>query len=140
NILLGPFGETLVVDWGLAKSLGTAAGAADPLLPSAARAAGLTVMGSAVGTPAYMSPEQAAGRLDRLSAATDIYGLGATLYCLLTGRPPFPAGDAGAILARVQTGNFPRPRQLEPDLAAPLEAVCLKAMALQPGERYATPT
>ena len=91
NIMLGQYGETLVVDWGLAKAVGRPeAGATDGGAAAAARrrpaASAETLPGAAVGTPAYMSPEQAAGRLDRLGPASDVYSLGATLYCLLTGR------------------------------------------------------
>ena len=92
--------------------------------------------GSALGTPAYMSPEQAVGDLDRLGPRSDVYSLGATLYCLLTGKPPFEGDDVGEILRKVQRGDFVPPRQLEPSLDAALEAVCLKAMANQPGDRY----
>ena len=83
-----------------------------------------------------MSPEQACGDLDRLGPRSDVYSLGATLYCLLTGKPPFEGEDVGEILRKVQRGDFAPPRQLEPSLDAALEAVCLKAMANQPGDRY----
>src|SRR5262249_13530751 len=97
NIVVGKHGETLVVDWGLA----TAAGRTEPgsdqgertLVPSSASGWAETLPGGALGTPAYMSPEQAEGRLDRLGPHSDVYSLGATLYCLLTGKPPF-AGEA----------------------------------------------
>jgi WD40 repeat protein len=83
-----------------------------------------------------MSPEQAAGRLDQLGPASDTYSLGATLYCLLTGKTPFPEKDVGAVLARVQKGDFEPPRQVNASVPAALEAVCLKAMALKAQERY----
>ncbi len=92
--------------------------------------------GSALGTPAYMSPEQAVGDLDRLGPRSDVYSLGATLYCLLTGKPPFEGEDVGEVLRKVQRGEFVPPRQRESSLDAALEAVCLKAMANQPGDRY----
>ena len=85
--------------------------------------------GNALGTPAYMSPEQARGDLDRLGPRSDVYSLGATLYCLLTGRPPFEGDDVGEVLRKVQRGDFPAPRQLDPSIDQALEAVCLKAMA-----------
>jgi serine/threonine protein kinase/formylglycine-generating enzyme required for sulfatase activity len=140
NVMLGKFGETLVVDWGLAKVLDGAGAAAieGPLVPKRGGDAAMTQAGAAMGTPAYMSPEQAAGRLDQLGPASDVYSLGATLYCLLTGQPPFAGGDVGAVLARVQRGDFPRPRQLNRRVPAVLEAVCLKAMANKPQDRYAT--
>ena len=85
-----------------------------------------------------MSPEQARGELDRLGPRSDVYSLGATLYCLLTGRPPFEGDDIGEVLRKVQRGDFARPRQLDPSIDTALEAVCLKAMATQPEDRYAT--
>ena len=93
-------------------------------------------MGAAVGTPAFMSPEQAAGQLDRLGPTSDVYSLGATLYMLLTSRAPQTANDLGEVLMRVQRGLFPKPRELQPAAPRPLEAVCLKAMALDPADRY----
>jgi serine/threonine-protein kinase len=138
NIIVGKHGETLVVDWGLAK----ATGRSDPgagertLLPSSASGSAETLPGSALGTPAYMSPEQAAGDLDRLGPRSDVYSLGATLYCLLTGKPPQDGDDVGELLRRVHRGDFPRPRQLDSSIDPALEAVCLKAMATNPDERY----
>jgi hypothetical protein len=86
-----------------------------------------------------MSPEQAAGRLDLLGPASDIYGLGATLYHLIVGRPPISGTTLGDVLAKIQSGEFPRPRALVPWLDRALEAICLKAMALKPEARYVTP-
>ena len=99
----------------------------------------MTRAGTRLGTPQYMSPEQAAGRLDRTGPASDVYGLGATLYHLLTGRPPFGGQDVESMLEDVQRGDFPPPRQVEPSVPRALEAVCLKAMAVRPEDRYATP-
>ena len=73
-----------------------------------------TLPGSALGTPAYMSPEQASGDLDRLGPRSDVYSLGATLYCLLTGQPPFEGDDIGEILRRCRRGDFRAPRQVDP--------------------------
>src|SRR5262249_2546592 len=94
NVMLGPFGETLLVDWGLARVVGRApsagAGASTEatLQPASASSQTETVVGTALGTPAYMSPEQAAGRWDVVDQRSDVYGLGALLYTILTGRPP----------------------------------------------------
>ncbi|MCC6494041.1 MAG: protein kinase [Pirellulales bacterium] len=148
NIMLGQYGETLVVDWGLAKPIGrgdspgqgggaTALVSSEPTLrPQSGSGSAPTQMGSAIGTPAYMSPEQAAGRLDRLGPASDVYSLGATLYVLLAGQPPQQDDDLGIVLARVQRGEFQPPRAVKPVVPRALEAICLKAMALAPGERY----
>jgi serine/threonine-protein kinase len=141
--MLGPYGETLVVDWGLAKPIqrvdsGTGLGE-KTLRPLSASDSAPTVAGTAVGTPAYMSPEQAEGRLDLLGPASDVYSLGATLYCLLTGQPPFTDPDVGRILDKVTRGEFPRPRQVRPEVPPGLEAVCLKAMSLKPEARYPSP-
>ena len=142
NVMLGKYGETLLVDWGLAKLIGRDetnrdSGEMTLHLPSSG-GSNATLYGSAVGTPAYMSPEQAAGKLDELRPASDVYSLGATLYCLLTGQAPF-AKRQGNILKLVQAGDFTPPRQVQPDIAPALEAICLKAMALLPDKRYASP-
>ena len=85
-----------------------------------------------------MSPEQACGDLERLCPRSDVYSLGATLYCLLSGRPPFEGNDIGDVLGKVQRGDFPRLRQVDPSLDQALESVCMKAMATQLEERYAS--
>jgi serine/threonine-protein kinase len=143
NVMLGPYGETLVVDWGLAKVIGksgeppaSATGGLEPTLrPRPGSGFDETVPGSVVGTPAYMSPEQASGRLEAVGPASDVYSLGATLYLLLTGKAAF-AGDTAEVLRRVLRGEFTRPRQVKRDVPAALEAVCLRAMARQPEDRY----
>jgi serine/threonine protein kinase/tetratricopeptide (TPR) repeat protein len=143
NIIVGKHGETLVVDWGLAKPTGQVEPGSDTgertLVPSSASGSAETLPGSALGTPAYMSPEQARGDLDHLGARSDVYSLGATLFCLLTGRPPFEGGDIGEVLRKVQRNEFAPPRRLDPTLDRALEAICLKAMATRPEDRYATP-
>ncbi len=107
-----------------------------PLVPLSASGTAETLPGSALGTPAYMSPEQAAGDLDRIGPRSDVYCLGATLFCLLTGKAPFDGNDAGSILRRVQKGDFPRPQVISPGIDRALEAICLKAMALKREDRY----
>ena len=142
NVMLGSYGETLVVDWGLAKAIATreaeTTGASVALQLSATTHSGMTQAGSVLGTPQYMSPEQATGKRDELGPASDVYGLGATLYHLLTGKPPFAAGNVCTVLEAVARGEFLPPRQVDASVAAALEAVCLKAMALKPQDRYAT--
>jgi tRNA A-37 threonylcarbamoyl transferase component Bud32 len=144
NILLGPYGETLVVDWGLAKVVGRGeaairSGAAEATLqPRSGSGSSETLPGTALGTPAYMSPEQAEGRLDQVGPLSDVYSLGATFYCLLTGKPPLE-GEVGEVLRRAQRGEFPPPRGVNQRLPPALEAVCLKAMATMPADRYPSP-
>jgi tetratricopeptide (TPR) repeat protein len=104
-------------------------------MPPSASGSVTTLPGSALGTPAYMSPEQAGGALDRLGPRSDVYSLGATLYCLLTGRAPFE-GEVGEVIRAVQRGAFAPPRRVDPTIDAALEAVCLKAMATRPEDRY----
>ncbi len=141
NIMLGPFGETLVVDWGVAKTRSDFGGDqadASGVAPSGSDSS-LTRPGAAVGTPRYMSPEQALGEVETVGPASDVYGLGATLYCLLVGHAPFPDGDITEVLDRVGRGIFPSPRRLVRSLDPALEVICLKAMALKPKDRYASP-
>jgi eukaryotic-like serine/threonine-protein kinase len=141
NILLGPYGETLVVDWGLAKVVGhkEAHPPTDATLrPPSSSDIQPTTAGSRVGTPAYMSPEQARGEVESLGPAADIYSLGATLYYMLVGRAPFTEQEVAEILLKVERGEFPRPREVRPGVDRALEAICLKAMALHPRDRYAS--
>ncbi len=140
NIMLGPYGETLVVDWGLAKAIDAPESPTrlpeNPLRPISGGSTTPTVAGSAMGTPAFMSPEQAEGDLDRIGPSSDIYSLGATLYNLLTGELPFQESTLHMMLVKVGSGEFPPPRSIRPEVPAALEAICLKAMALKPEERY----
>jgi serine/threonine-protein kinase len=141
NIMLGDYGETLVVDWGLAKPMDQKEEQAGQttekrLTPSSASLSSPTLMGAAVGTPQFMSPEQAAGHLDELGPTSDVYSLGATLYCLLAGHAPFTDADTGTILSKVQKGDFVPLRQVKPDVPRALEAICLKAMATLRNNRY----
>jgi serine/threonine-protein kinase len=143
NILLGKHGETLVVDWGLAKVVGRRDPEQTPddltVRPPSTSDLDPTDAGLQLGTPAFMSPEQAMGEVDQLTFATDIYSLGATLYMLLTGRAPFLGSDRAVVASMVRSGEFPTPRQVKPSLDLAINAICLKAMALNPENRYATP-
>ena len=146
NIMLGPFGETLVMDWGVAKVIsqherGKSIPDDRPPLSDAQngcpdRGNGtMTLDGQTVGTPAFMSPEQARGELDGLAPATDIFSLGSTLYVMLTDQKPFN-GQVEQILLDIQQGRFSPPRSIKPTVPKALEAICLRAMALEPRKRY----
>ena len=142
NIIVGRYGETLVVDWGMAKATGrvdAGSGSGERMLvPSSGIRLVETFPGSALGTPAYMSPEQAEGDLQSLGPRSDVYSLGATIYCLLTGRPPFD-GDIAAVILAVRKGDFRPPRQLVPAIDPAMQAICMKAMSHAQADRYATP-
>jgi serine/threonine-protein kinase len=140
NVVLGDYGEVMVLDWGLARLMGRTEVPDDPApLAVAAEADGEgTMQGEVLGTPAYMAPEQAQGRLDLLSPATDVYGLGAILYEVLTGKQPFTGSESTAVLHQVIHQAPARPRAVVPAAPAALEAVCLKALAKKPAGRYAS--
>lgn len=138
NVVLGDFGEVIVLDWGLARLMDRPD---EPVLESSPKlVAGekTTQQGQVLGTPAYMAPEQAQGRLDLVDARTDVYGLGAVLYEILTGRPPFVGSDTASVLKEVISKPPESPRTVVPSTPAPLEAVCLKALAKNQAERYAS--
>jgi serine/threonine-protein kinase len=138
NIVLGDFGEVIVLDWGFAKVLGQPEPErpSPPVVVAARDAADRTESGDVIGTPAYMAPEQAEGRLDQIDCRTDVYGLGAILYEILTGQPPFSGAFADEVMRRVCEEAPARPRSLDAGVPPALEAVCLKALAKQPAERY----
>jgi eukaryotic-like serine/threonine-protein kinase len=146
NVMLGQFGETLVVDWGLAKPLGATAlpdtmplSVEGAIMPSSIGESAPTYAGMAVGTPQYMSPEQAAGRVEEMGPPSDVYSLGATLYSVLTGKPPLEATNIADLLMRVQRGDIPPARSANPRVPAALEAICQKAMQVLPENRYPSP-
>jgi serine/threonine protein kinase len=141
NIMVGKYGETLVVDWGLAKVIGSDEDVALTTrmirTPESEGGGTSTRIGTTIGTPAYMSPEQAAGRNDELTPACDVYCLGATLYHLLTGWLPHAADDdVGVMIARAENCAVVPPRERAPWLPRPLESICLKALAARPEQRY----
>ncbi|MEK7468460.1 MAG: bifunctional serine/threonine-protein kinase/formylglycine-generating enzyme family protein [Planctomycetota bacterium] len=196
NIMIGDYGETLVVDWGLAKELKTAVsgeavsagepaprGVAAPRPANAdgkrpattvrvagttarerssdsevialSRATNLTFEGDIIGTPAYMSPEQAEGRVDDIDPRSDIYSLGAILYEILALRPPFEGGSVEEVITRVRDGSITPPSKARetrlPDPSPPsstthagdpvppeLDAICLRALARKPEDRFQT--
>ncbi len=139
NVMLGRYGETIVVDWGLAPPVAREdkfrIAGEKTLMPSSGSEAG-TSSGGGAGTPAYMSPEQASDLAP--TPASDIYSLGATLFKLLTGVNPVIGETLAEVKANIIDGRVKRARDLKPDTPLPLEAICLKAMALRPSDRYDT--
>ncbi len=140
NIMVGRFGETLVVDWGLARLMEVTEPehtlAEGVLRPVSSQGTQHTMVGAAVGTPQYMSPEQAAGKLELLGPRSDVYSLGATLFCLLAGEAPVAGEDAATVMHRVQRGELKELATLNNQLDRPLMAICYKALSLDPGARY----
>ena len=124
NILLDTGGHPKVADFGLAKLLDSDGG--------------LTKTHTVLGSPSYMAPEQAEGDSDRVGAATDVYALGAILYELLTGRPPFRAATALETLAQVKAADPVPPSRFQPGLSRDVETICLKCLEKDPGRRYAS--
>ena len=124
NLLLDVFDQPRVTDFGLAKMAG---GDAD-----------LTATGQVLGSPNYMSPEQAMGRFSDCTVRSDVYSLGAILYELLTGAPPFQGESLPAVLARVQSADPLPPRRLNPGIPEDLQTICLKCLHKDPARRYLT--
>jgi formylglycine-generating enzyme required for sulfatase activity/mono/diheme cytochrome c family protein len=122
NVLLTPGGVPKIADFGLSKQLQAAGG--------------LTHAGDVLGTPAYMAPEQAAGQTDAVGPGTDVFGLGAILYALLTARPPFRGDTLSEVLRAAKAGRTPPPRQLNGRVPPALERICLTALAADPRQRY----
>jgi WD40 repeat protein/tRNA A-37 threonylcarbamoyl transferase component Bud32 len=140
NVMVGAFGETVVLDWGLAK----VAGSEDPRgaeiaqqvqLMQGARASE-TLAGWAVGTPSYMSPEQADGLIDQIDERSDVWGLGAVLYELLTGRPPYTGNNPYHVVAQVRSEPVPPITSHCAEAPPELVAVAEKALRRHPDQRY----
>lgn len=142
NIMLGKYGETLVVDWGLAQFVGRDQKAKESgektLMPSLV-SSDSSHRDTGAGTVGYIAPEQLPGSLIPATPASDVYSLGATLYMLVTGRPPFRSSEGPSVWEKIRAGDFPPPRSLNHRCPPPLEAICLKAMAVDPEDRYSSP-
>jgi len=123
NILFGADGQPKITDFGLAKKMDDA---------------GHTRSGAVVGTPSYMAPEQASGKIHEIGRGTDVYALGAILYELLTGRPPFKAATGLETVMQVIHQEPVPPTQLQPKIARDLETICLKCLQKAPERRYGT--
>ena len=141
NVMVGRFGETYVMDWGLARVVGEDEQRA-PRLESRDSNANMTMDGEVFGTPAYMPPEQARGSSASIDARSDVYAIGAILYHLLSGRVPYDSGagvdSSRAVLDRVLAGPPPRVESIVPSAPSELVAICDKAMARDPRDRYST--
>jgi serine/threonine protein kinase len=139
NIVLGSHGEAILLDWGLAKTLGLSdeSSQEEARITVTSEAQTLETQG-AVGTPAYMAPEQVEGRKDGIDARTDVYGLGGVLYEILTGHPPAEGESVGEVFQKILHGNIPGARTHDPTIPRPLEAICAKALARIRGDRYAS--
>jgi serine/threonine protein kinase len=142
NIILGSFGEVIVLDWGLAKMIGPADASEDkPSVWSVEPIrAGATSDGQLLGTLAYMAPEQAMGLTDSVDQSTDVYGLGSILFEILTGRTPHQGRTTAELRQRISDGATPRVRSIDPWSPAELDAICAKAMAKSRTDRYANAT
>ena len=122
NLLIDASGRLKITDFGLAKNV--------------ASGTDLTTSGSALGSPPYMSPEQAAGDKEKVGPATDVYALGAVLYELLTGRPPFEAATALETIYQVMETEPTAPRLVDREIPHDLETICLRCLAKEPADRY----
>lgn len=133
NILIGAFGETVVIDWGIAKELDQSE-VALVSRPTVGESPELTEVGTVVGTPMYMPPEQAMGR--GVDERADVYAIGALLYHVIAGSPPFEGGDARAVLEQVLTKRPRSFRQRELEVPNDLDAIVRKAMSPRLEDRY----
>ena len=141
NIVVGNFGETIVLDWGLASVSVLETPAVKELWDDeqilSPEESVETLQGSVAGTPGYMPPEQAGSEFNQVGVHSDIYSLGAMLYHMITGQTAFQGGRAVSdVLDDIRQGNFPRPRIVNPSSPKALEAICLKAMQCRPADRY----
>ena len=143
NLMIGEFGETVVIDWGIAKVRGEddihAKGLQETVTAmrvSSAEATAKTMYGQTIGSPYFMPAEQAMGRTDLIDERSDIYSLGAVLYTILSGKMPYAGNNVREFMEKVGQVD-PKPvRMLEPDVRPELAAICAKAMAMIPENRY----
>ena len=140
NVVLGDFGQVVLLDWGLAKLLheeGTEASGKTGEVVVRAEETMATMAGAVMGTPAYMAPEQASGRGDLIDERTDVYGLGAILFEILTGDAPHAGADTDDVIEKIIAGETRRPRDVNASVPPALDAVCRKALRSSASRRYA---
>ncbi len=145
NVMVGKFGETVVLDWGLAKVKDKEDVHSEEIKETIRmmnlgdeEAVGKTAYGEVMGTPLYMPPEQAKGQLELVDERSDVYSLGAVLYELLTGTPPFEPGPLKRILEQVIGEEPKRIRDVIPDVPSELAAICEKSLSKDPMQRYSS--
>ncbi|MDB4935607.1 MAG: serine/threonine protein kinase [Labilithrix sp.] len=142
NVMVGEFGQVYLMDWGIARLVAAESSPASGADPQAARgampAAASATDNSVIGTPCYMSPEQARGDRGKLDVRSDVFLLGSVLYEILTRRPPYASSDRTETLSLAVAGAFPAPRKIAKDGSVPpeLERIVLRAMAKDPSDRY----
>ncbi len=140
NVMVGEFGQVYLMDWGIARLAATEAAPGSRADPATASSKSSLTDNSVIGTPCYMSPEQALGHRESLDVRSDVFLLGSMLYEVLTRRPPYTTTDRAETLHLAAAGSFPSPRKVAGDGAVPLELerIVMRAMAKAPEDRYAT--
>ncbi len=140
NIMVGKYGETFVVDWGLAKNISDPFDTMEQVAPSPSgfsdESEHATRYGTALGTPAYAPPEQVLGRLEAIDARSDVYGLGAILFEMLTGEPPVTGKNLTELIQRAGNGEVRQVKQLQAEAPKALAAICHRCLNADPKERY----
>ncbi|MFN2549043.1 MAG: serine/threonine-protein kinase [Myxococcales bacterium] len=137
NVMLGPFGETILLDWGVAKLRGNPEDVSDHLrAPDVSERFDATQEGDVIGTPAYMSPEQALGNVKEIDEQSDVWSLGAVLYELLTGNPPYTEKNAVQLLIKIAKDKYPPVLTVAPDTPRELALICERALERNKKRRY----
>ncbi len=140
NIMVGHYGEVYIMDWGVARLLPLSEDTGSDRRVAVSATAELDAPGSIIGSPAYMAPEQVEGLHEEIGPRTDVFALGATLYQILTGRPPYRGDNYYELLVRVLGCEYPPPKEIVGEGVLPpgLTRIAIKAMAPEPADRYAS--